>query len=105
MAIATKSEADAVKISAQFKALADPNRLSILAMLKNPVCCALDLDKGMCACDIESQLKLSQPTISHHLRILRESGLVDAEKIGPWMWYRRNEKALRELAHALERQL
>ena len=37
--------------------------------------------------------------------ILRESGLVDAEKIGPWMWYRRNEKALRELAHALERQL
>src|SRR5437879_12659817 len=95
----------AANITAQFKALADPNRLRILTMLKHPVCRALDLDKGMCACDIESQLKLSQPTISHHMRILRESGLVDAVKIGPWMWYRRNEKALRELAHALERQL
>jgi ArsR family transcriptional regulator len=92
-------------VSAQFKALADPNRLRILTMLKNPVCCALDLDKGMCACDIESQLKLSQPTISHHMRILREAGLVEAEKIGPWMWYRRNEKALRELANALEKQI
>jgi ArsR family transcriptional regulator len=105
MAIATKPKIDTQVVSALFKALADPNRLRILAMLREPVCCALDLDKGMCACDIESQLKLSQPTISHHMRILRESGLVDAEKIGSWMWYRRNEKALRELAHALERQL
>jgi ArsR family transcriptional regulator len=105
MAIATKPKIDTQVVSALFKALADPNRLRILAMLREPVCCALDLDKGMCACDIESQLKLSQPTISHHMRILRESGLVDAEKIGSWMWYRRNEKALHELAHALERQL
>jgi ArsR family transcriptional regulator len=105
MSTLTKTESETLKVSAQFKALADPNRLRILSMLRNPVCCALDLDKGMCACDIESQLKLSQPTISHHMRILRESGLVDAEKVGPWMWYRRNEKALRELAHALERQI
>src|SRR6266704_1512363 len=90
------STSKAANITAQFKALADPNRLRILTMLKHPVCCALDLDKGMCACDIESQLKLSQPTISHHMRILREAGLVDAEKIGPWMWYKRNEKALQE---------
>jgi ArsR family transcriptional regulator len=92
-------------VSVQFKALADPNRLRILTMLKHPVCCALDLDKGMCACDIESQLKLSQPTISHHMRILREAGLVEAEKIGPWMWYKRNERALRDLANALEKQI
>lgn len=86
----------------RLKALADPSRLEILRMLKSPVCCALDLDKGMCACDIESQLKLSQPTISHHMRVLRDAGLVEADKIGQWVWYRRNEKALRETAAAVE---
>lgn len=103
--MATKTISGIDAASVRFKALADPNRLRILAMLKNPACCALDLDKGMCACDIESQLKLSQPTISHHMRILRESGLVEAEKIGPWMWYRRNEKALRELADLINQRV
>ncbi|HWK31300.1 MAG TPA: metalloregulator ArsR/SmtB family transcription factor [Terriglobales bacterium] len=85
----------------QLKAISDPARMTILECLKNPQCCALDLDKGMCACDIESQLKLSQPTISHHMKVLREAGLVDAEKVGQWMWYRRNEKALKELSRAI----
>lgn len=85
----------------QLKAISDPARMTILQCLKNPQCCALDLDKGMCACDIESQLKLSQPTISHHMKVLREAGLVDAEKVGQWMWYRRNEKALKELSRAI----
>jgi len=87
------------------KAVADPTRLKVLRLLKQKGCCSIGKSVGMCACDVEEHVKLSQPTISHHMRILRESGLVDAEKIGPWMWYRRNEKALRELAHALERQL
>lgn len=93
-------------LSAQFKALSDPNRLRILKMLKEPGgCCSVDKDKGMCACDIEAKLELSQPTISHHMKVLRDADLVIAEKIGSWMWYRRNERALRDLATALERSL
>lgn len=91
-------ETDLIK---QLKAISDPARMTILECLKNPQCCALDLDKGMCACDIESQLKLSQPTISHHMKVLREAGLVEAEKIGQWVWYKRNEKALKELSRAI----
>jgi ArsR family transcriptional regulator len=95
---ATAIETDLIK---QLKAISDPARMTILECLKNPQCCALDLDKGMCACDIESQLKLSQPTISHHMKVLREAGLVEAEKIGQWVWYKRNEKTLKELSRAI----
>lgn len=91
--------------AARFKALADPNRLKILSMLKDQPCCSLDKGNGMCACDIESQLDLTQPTISHHMKVLREAGLIESEKIGQWMWYRRNERALRELAEALRQDL
>ena len=95
MTAAAKSAA----LSARFKALADPNRLRILEMLKAPSCCALESMKGgLCACDIEGKLDLSQPTISHHMKVLREAGLVEATKVGQWMWYRRNEEALRELS-------
>jgi ArsR family transcriptional regulator len=95
---ATALELDLIK---QMKAISDPARMTILECLKHPQCCALDLDKGMCACDIESQLNLSQPTISHHMKVLREAGLVEAEKIGQWVWYKRNEKALKELSRAI----
>jgi len=94
----TATETDLIK---QLKAISDPARMTILKCLKNPQCCALDLDKGMCACDIEAQLGLSQPTISHHMKVLRDAGLVEAEKIGQWVWYKRNEKALKELSRAL----
>jgi ArsR family transcriptional regulator, arsenate/arsenite/antimonite-responsive transcriptional repressor len=88
-------------LTQRFKALADPNRLYILEMLRKPVCCSITKDAGMCACDIESQLELSQPTISHHMKVLRDAGLVHAEKIGQWMFYKRNEQALKELADSL----
>jgi ArsR family transcriptional regulator, arsenate/arsenite/antimonite-responsive transcriptional repressor len=86
-----------------FKALADGNRLRILTMLKQTGCCSVagSKDKGLCACDIESQLDLSQPTISHHMKILREAGLVSAEKVGSWMWYRRNEELLQQIGAAI----
>ena len=91
-------------LASVFKALSDPNRLLILSLLKKPGCCSIatsSSEKGMCACDIESQVDLSQPTISHHMRVLREAGLVHAEKVGPWMWYRRNEERLKELSDIL----
>lgn len=88
-------------VTEALRAIADPVRRRILAMLKQPGCCSIGRSTGLCACDIEREFDLSQPTISHHLGTLRQAGLIEAEKVGPWMWYRRNESALRRLARAL----
>jgi len=83
------------------KAVADPARLKILHLLKEKGQCSIGKAVGMCACDVQDHVKLSQPTISHHMAILRKAGLVTAEKHGLWMWYRRNEKALKELGRIM----
>jgi ArsR family transcriptional regulator, arsenate/arsenite/antimonite-responsive transcriptional repressor len=87
------------------KAVADPARLKILRLLKEKGQCSIGKGVGMCACDVQDHVRLSQPTISHHMAILRKAGLVAAEKNGLWMWYRRNEKSLRELGHTVSREL
>jgi DNA-binding transcriptional ArsR family regulator len=87
------------------QAIADPARRKILRLLKERGCCSIEKSTGMCACDIESRMKLSQPTISHHMRVLTNAGLVHATKVGPWMWYRRNEKAIQEFLGALREDL
>jgi ArsR family transcriptional regulator len=61
-----------------FKALADPNRLQILDML-----CKGEL----CACKILEKFNISQPTLSHHMKILCDCGIVDKRKAGKWMYY------------------
>lgn len=99
---------DAKRMASIFKALADESRLRILTMLKQSGCCSIGTsasDKGLCACDIESQLDLSQPTISHHMKVLREAGLVSAEKVGSWMWYRRNEELLQQIGNSVSTRL
>ncbi|MGA2760002.1 MAG: metalloregulator ArsR/SmtB family transcription factor [Candidatus Cybelea sp.] len=64
-----------------FKALGDPHRLTILA--------ALDRAKyEVCVCDFTGALPLNQPAVSHHLRILREAGLITGERRGTWVYYR-----------------
>jgi DNA-binding transcriptional ArsR family regulator len=83
-------------------AIADPARRRILVALKERNACSLGKDVGLCASDIESRLKLSQPTISHHMAVLTKTGLVDATKVGQWMWYRRNETALRAFVKNLK---
>ena len=88
-------------VTEMLRAIADPVRRRMLEMLKQPGCCSIGRKIGLCACDIEREFDLSQPTISHHLGILRQAGLIEAEKVGQWMWYRRNEAALRRLARAL----
>jgi ArsR family transcriptional regulator len=87
------------------RALADPTRRAILRLLKEKGCCSIGKTVGLCACDIEARVKRSQPTVSHHMAILTQAGLVTAEKYGTWMWYRRNEKALKELVVALGTEL
>jgi len=86
-------------------AIADPNRRKILQALKERGGCSIGKDTGLCASDIESRIHLSQPTISHHMAILRKARLVEAKKIGQWMWYRRNEEALRDFALHLKKTL
>lgn len=55
-------------------------------------------ERGLCACDIEQAVGLSQAAVSHHMDLLRRSGLVEAEKRGRWIFYRRNETAVAGLA-------
>jgi ArsR family transcriptional regulator len=87
------------------KAIADPARLKILRLLKQKGQCSIGKGVGMCACDVQDHIPLSQPTISHHMSILRKAGLVDGKKHGLWMWYQRNEKALKDLGHAMNAEL
>ena len=61
-----------------FKALSDENRLKILCMLA----CG-----ELCACDIQDSLNLTQPTISHHMKILQQAGVIEVEKRGKWAFY------------------
>ena len=80
-------------LAARFKALADPSRVAILSMLS--------AEEEVCVCVFTDALELSQPTISHHLRILREAGLVEATRRGTWAFYRLVPEALEALGSAL----
>jgi ArsR family transcriptional regulator, arsenate/arsenite/antimonite-responsive transcriptional repressor len=86
-------------------AIADPTRRKILQALKAKRANSLGKDTGLCACDIEERVKVSQPTISHHMGILQKAGLVEAQKQGQWRWYRRNESAIRAFAKTLREML
>lgn len=80
------------------KALADPTRLRILELLKTRgrSCCELiaRTEPGLCACDVEEAVGLSQAAVSHHMGLLRRAGLVNAEKRGRWIYYSRNEAGI-----------
>lgn len=83
-------------------AIADPTRRRILQVLKKE---SPGQHEGLCASDIELKIRLSQPTISHHMAVLQKAGLVDAKKEGLWRWYRRNETALNAFTRRLRRML
>lgn len=77
-----------------FKTIADPHRLTILATLARA-------EDEVCVCDFTGGLPLNQPTVSHHLRVLREAGLVTCERRGTWVYYRLAEDAQERLCGAL----
>lgn len=81
--------------AALLRALADPHRLAILATLARA-------EDEVCVCDFTAGLPLNQPTVSHHLKILRESGLVTCERRGTWVYYRLAADARRNLQSALD---
>jgi len=77
-----------------FKARGDPVRLRLAALIAS--------DDEVCVCDLTSQFTLSGPTISHHLRVLREAGLVECERRGTWVYYRIRPEALGSLGALLQ---
>ena len=82
---------------AQFRALADPLRLRILAFLHRPeAACCTDAER-VCACDLESLVGLSQPAVSHHLTLMRIVGLVDYDRNGKHNYYYLASDYLRDL--------
>jgi ArsR family transcriptional regulator, arsenate/arsenite/antimonite-responsive transcriptional repressor len=81
------------QLAAQFKALADPTRVAIIN--------ALAAADEVCVCNLTATFELSQPTISHHLRLLREAGLVDVTRSGTWAYYRLVPEAIDALRGAL----
>jgi len=93
-------------LASSFKALGDPTRLKILNLLRasGKSCCGLisSDEQGLCACDVERAIGLSQAAVSHHMAILIREGLVKAEKRGRWMYYRRSEATLARLAEAIK---
>jgi ArsR family transcriptional regulator len=78
-----------------FKALADPNRLRLLSIVK------ASESGDSCVCDLTEPLGLGQPTVSHHLRILVDAGLLNREKRGTWAYYSLAPGALDEVAGLL----
>jgi ArsR family transcriptional regulator, arsenate/arsenite/antimonite-responsive transcriptional repressor len=88
------SEPEAEELAARFKALGDPTRVAIVNRLSAA--------EEVCVCDLNAAFALSQPTISHHLRILREAGLVNVTRRGTWAYYRLVPEAVGALRAALE---
>lgn len=89
-------EDEAEELAAMFKALADPARLRLLSMV------ASSPADEVCACDLVEPSGKSQPTVSHHMSVLVDAGLVAREKRGKWAWYRVVPERLGELQAILE---
>ncbi len=85
----------ATVLAPAFKALGDPVRLQLMSMIASAP------EGEACVCDLTPAFELSGPTISHHLKTLREAGLVDAERRGTWVYYRPRNGVLRQLAGLL----
>ena len=89
------STADAVALAPAFKALGDPIRLRLLSQIAS----APEGEK--CVCDLDTGFEVSGPTISHHLKVLREAGLIEGERRGTWVYYRAVNEKMAALAQLL----
>jgi ArsR family transcriptional regulator len=94
LAAAPLTGEQATGLAPMFKALGDPVRLRLLSMIASR--------PEVCVCDLTDPFEVSGPTISHHLRVLREAGLVDCERRGTWVYYRVRPAALGQLSDLLE---
>ncbi|MFI5715053.1 ArsR/SmtB family transcription factor [Nocardia sp. NPDC051750] len=83
------------ELAVVFKALSDPIRLRLLSSI------ASRSGQEACVCDLSEGIDLTQPTISHHLKVLRSAGLLTSERRASWVYYRVVPEALRQLSDAL----
>jgi ArsR family transcriptional regulator len=88
------SAEDAVTLARVFKAVGDPVRLRLLSLIASR-------DGQTCVCDLTAPFDLTPPTISHHLKVLREAGLIDCERRGTWVYYWARPESLARLASVL----
>lgn len=89
------SAAAATQLAGQLKALSDPVRLRLLSVV------ASHTGGEACVCDLSIGIELTQPTISHHLKVLKTAGLLDSERRGSWVYYRVIPEALQQLSQLL----
>lgn len=89
------TDEQAEKITPLLKAIADPVRLRLLSLVASHV------NGEACVCDLNDAFDLSQPTISHHLKVLHEAGLLDRSKRGVWVYYNLNKAAMSDLSALL----
>jgi ArsR family transcriptional regulator len=94
LAVRALTAEQAAVIAPMFKALGDPVRLRLMSMIAS--------QPEACVCELTGAFDLSGPTISHHLRVLRDSGLVECERRGTWVYYRMRPEAVQRLAALLE---
>jgi ArsR family transcriptional regulator len=92
LTVAPLSQADADQLAGLLKVVADPTRLRLLSII------ASSPDGEVCVCDLTEPLGLSQPTISHHLKVMTTAGLLEREKRGVWAYFRLTSGALASLA-------
>ena len=92
---AALGESQAAELAAMFKALGDPVRLRLLSLI------ASHPGGQACVCEISSTFDVSQPTISHHLKLLRSAGLLDCERRGTWVYYWVIPQVLQQLSSVL----
>jgi ArsR family transcriptional regulator len=86
-------ERDAQQLASAFAALSDPVRLRLISLIA--------AEGEICACDLVEPVGKSQPTVSHHLKVLHEAGLVERDRRGTWMWYRVVPARLNQLRDVL----
>lgn len=89
------SEAEAAELTPLFKAIADPVRLRLLSLI------ACHEGGEACVCDLTAAFDLTAPTISHHLKVLKQAGLIDSERRGTWVYYWLNPGVLERLSAIL----
>jgi ArsR family transcriptional regulator len=92
---AALGERDAVELAGVFAALSDPVRLRLLSIVAT--------EGEVCSCNLEEPLGKSQPTISHHTRVLADAGLIEGEKRGRWTWWHLVPEQVERLHTVLKR--
>ncbi len=88
-------EDQATQLATRLKALADPIRIRLVSLL------ACSEGGELCACDLPQIVGRSQPTVSHHLKLLTVAGIIDREQRGKWAWFRLNPEAMAQINTAL----